>query len=271
MTFIKMEQVNEYITDILFKSLTFKLDEGHILSTSKKKKLGLYFIERSEDKNDTPVYHFIMAKDDSEAGLSCNESVIEQIRKFFMIIKPQPFDAIESLKQNFLDLSKEMLSLEMPIKKENFDNSNNKVIKLNEPKDILLKKILIKELKYPSLQITNFKPFYSYYRIEDKINIKVEIPGNSIFDSSVKYKDDYIIIHMEGIKKEENEPENNKDNIFSNRIFGEFFLDIPIKDKEYIIKNKTPTIFHKNGVFIITYYLEKKNFFVEYQQKDEDI
>ena len=94
-----------------------------------------------------------MAKDDSEAGLSCNESVIEQILKFFMVIKPQPFYAIESLKQNFLDLSKEMFNIELHIKKENFDNSNNKIIKLNEPKDILLKKILIKELEYSSLQI----------------------------------------------------------------------------------------------------------------------
>ena len=85
---------------------SFKLDEGHKISISGKKEQVLYFIERNNDKNDkTQICHFILAKEVSEAGYFCNEFIINQIRKFFMVIKEQPFDIIEILKKSSKDIN----------------------------------------------------------------------------------------------------------------------------------------------------------------------
>ena len=62
MTFTKLEQVNDYIENILMIE-SFKLDEGHKISISGKKEQVLYFIERNNDKNDkTQIYHLFWQK-----------------------------------------------------------------------------------------------------------------------------------------------------------------------------------------------------------------
>ena len=94
-TFTKKEQVEEYIKNILFKSITFKLEEGHKISTSTTDENGLYYVEINEDKNASfSIYHYIMANEGSEAGNYYNDFTIKQLNKFFIVAKDRPFDVI---------------------------------------------------------------------------------------------------------------------------------------------------------------------------------
>ena len=270
-TFTKMEQVKEYIENILFKSITFKLEEGHKISTSTKSEDGFYYIEKDDDnKSEIQIYHYIMANENSEAGHILNDFTIKQLNNFFIVAKDKPFDVIETIKKSFVEMSKEMLEkTEEPIKLENFDNGNNKLIKINKPSEITLKKCSIDELGFSNLRTNGFNPVYNYYKKEDKLIVRVEAPGNCNFKSYIDKLDEYVYIRLEGTKKLDKEPEEMKDNIYVNREFGDFSLDIGLKASEYILKNEQPKISDRKGVFIFEYAIDKKKNTAEYKQEEE--
>ena len=274
MTFTTMAQVNEYLDNILFKSITFKLDEGHKISTSTEKVSGLYFVEKNDDKNsDFQIYHYIMANEGSEAGNYCNEFTIKQLNKFFIVAKDEPFDVLQTIKERFIDMSKEMLEKTEktePIKLENFDNTDNKKIKLNKPDGITLKKCLIDELGFSNLRSNGFMPVYNYYKKENKIIVRVEAPGNCSLKSTIETLGEYLYIRLEGEKKVDKEPEKQEDNIYKNREFGKFTLDIPLKASEYNLKNKEPKVDRRHGVFILEYEIEENKSITEYKQREDD-
>ena len=274
MAFTTMAQVKEYLDNILFKSITFKLDEGHKISTSTEKVSGLYFVEKNDDKNsDFQIYHYIMANEGSEAGNYCNEFTIKQLNNFFIVAKDEPFDVLQTIKERFIDMSKEMLEKTEktePIKLENFDNTDNKKIKLNKPDGITLKKCLIDELGFSNLRSNGFMPVYNYYRKENKIIVRVEAPGNCSLKSTIETLGEYLYIRLEGEKKVDKEPEKQEDNIYKNREFGKFTLDIPLKASEYNLKNKEPKVDRKHGVFILEYEIEENKSTTEYKQREDD-
>ena len=272
MTFTKMKQVEEYIENILKRSITFELEEGHKISTSTEKMNGLYFVETNNEKtSDFQIYHYIMANEGSEAGDYLNDFTINQLNKYFMVTIDKPFDVIETLKERFIDMSKEMFEKTEEIKLENFDNTDNKLIKLNKPSSITLKKCLIDELGFSNLRTNGFMPVYNYYRKGDKLIVRLEAPGNCNLKSSINNIGEYVNIRLEGLKKKDKEPEDIKDNIYSNREIGEFSLDIGLKASEYYLKNEDPKIYDKRGIFVVEYAIEEnKNKITEYQQNEED-
>ena len=271
MTYTKMDQVYEYIEKILFKSITFKLEEGHKISTTTEKVNGLYYVEKNDDKNNqTQFYHYIMANEGSEAGNFCNEFTKNQLNKFFITAKDEPFDVIETVKERFIDMSKEMFEKTDDIKIENFDNKDNKNIKLNIKNDLVLKKCLIDELGFSNLRTNGFMPVYNYYKQDNKLIIGIEVPGNCDFSANVEVEGEYTYIRIKGNKKKDKEPKEIKDNIYINRELGEFSLDIPLKTTDYNIKNETPDIKNGKGVYKITYTIDKVMTAAEYKQKEEE-
>ena len=273
MTFTNMEQVKEYIDTILLKSATFKLEEGHKISTSTEKENGLYFIEKNEDNYDYQIQHYIMANEGSEAGNYCNEFTIKRLNQFFIVAKDEPFDVIGTIKKNFIEMSKEILEkIEDPIVPDNFDNTDKKKIKLDKPSNLILKKCLIDELGFSNLQNNGFMPVYNYYKREkeNKLIVRVEAPGNCSLKSSTHNSNEYVIIRLEGNKKKDKEPADLKENIYCNREIGEFVLEIPLKANEYILKNEAPKIDEKKGVFILEYILDEKKTSFEYNNKEEE-
>jgi HSP20 family molecular chaperone IbpA len=272
MTFTKMSQVNEYIETILKKSITFKLEEGHKISTSVEDIKGLYFVEKNDDKDpDFQIYHYMMANEGSEAGNYLNDFTRDQLNKFFIVTIDKPFDIIETLKERFVDMSKEMFEKTDEILLENFDNTDNKLIKLNKPNNITLKKCLIDELGFSNLRTNGFMPLYNYYRKGDKLIVRLEAPGNCTLQSSLENIGEYVTIRIKGVKKKDKEPEDVKDNIYTNREIGDFSLDIGLKASEYILKSEDPKIIAKNGVFVIEYTIEEnKKKVTEYKQNEED-
>ena len=270
MTYTSRKQIEEYINDYLLNSLTFNLEEGHKISTKKEELTGTYFYE----VNTTPkIYHLIFANDGSEAGKYYNDFTLNFLENHFQEVTDlKPFDVIETVKERFIETYKEFIEKpEKSLKKSDFDNSNNKLIKLNNPKNIVLKRCLIDELGFSSLRLNGFEPTYNYYLKDDKIYVRLEAPGNCTISSTTEYSGEYTIIKLTGEKKPDKEQDKIQTLFFNNREIGKFSLELPIKTEEdYIIKNEDPKVTNKKGLLELAYSVEKKKNTFNYEYKEEE-
>ena len=188
----------------------------------------------------------------------------------------QPFDVIQTVKDRFIVLSKEILEFkdkENQITKDDFDNNgNSKVIKLNKKREITLKKCLIDELGFSNLKDNGFEPTYNYFAFDDNgqklLKIVVESAGTTSLKSYLDYAGEYTFVKIKG-KKEKDINYFPKNNIHNTREFGEFSLDIPWKNEDYLIRNTKPKILDENRLLIIQYFLDKKQEDKEYKVEDE--
>ena len=270
MNYTTEKQVEEYIQESLLKSATFDLEEGHKISTSKEEKKGKYYNEKNFPQN---IYHLIFAKEDTEAGNLYNNYTLEMLENSYMTITNlKPFDVIESIKQNFIEISKDILEKsEKVINKDDFDNSNNKLIRLINANNVVLKRCLIDELGFSNLKANGFEPTYNYYKKDEKIIVKIEAPGNSSIDSTnVEDVESYKLIRIKGIKKRDKEPEKDNDNLGITREFGNFLLEIVLKPDNYIIKNEDPKIYEKKGVLFVEFGIEERKNGGKFIVKEED-
>ena len=267
-TYTTIDQVKEYIDTILLKSLTFNLVEGHNIGTEINKESKTFYY--SEGNN---IFHLIFANEGSEAGKYYNELTLKFIENSYQnVSKLTNFDVIETIKERFIEVSKEIFeNLEPKFTKNDFDNSDKKKIKLNNQKEIILKRCLIDELGFSHLKGNGFEPTYNYYKKDDKIIVRVEAPGNCILSSTFDHSGEYSIIRLTGNKKQDKEPEKLEDNIFNSREFGEFSLDIPYKTEDYLIKNKEPIITQKKGLLILEFTLEEKAKSTVFSNQDDDV
>ena len=61
------------------------------------------------------------------------------------------------------------------------------------------------------------------------------MPGNTgDISSEIELSGEYNIIKISGIKKQDKEPEKD-DNIFNTREYGNFYFEIPLKSKDYLL------------------------------------
>ena len=171
-TFTSKNQVEEHINEYLLKSATFDLEKGHKTSTEKIIKDGIYYYE----KDTTPtIYHLIFANEGSEAGKFYNRFTLDFIENSFQqVTNLKSFDVIKSIKERFIKLSKEIIELKESNKFdiESFEDSE-KLIKLKNNQEIILKECLIDELGFSNLQINGFEPAYCYYKTGQSIVIKM--------------------------------------------------------------------------------------------------
>ena len=270
-TYITINQVEDYLNKYLLNSATFDLKEGNVISTTQKEKIkGKYYYE--EDDEETKIFHLIFANESSEAGNYYNYFTLQFIENTYQnIIYPKPFDIIKTVKERFIELSKDIIeNPEKNIELKDFDNNNNK-IKLNINYEITLKKCLIDELGFSIFKNNEFQPTYNYYIKDDSLIIRVECPGNCSIKSNIEYLGEYTIIKLNGIKKKDKEPENYGDNLFTNREFGPFYLDIPLKTEDYLIKNEKPEIVSKNGILILEFKLDKKKEYKGFIYDEDEI
>ena len=254
------------------KSATFKLVKGHKVSTewqTNDKSKGIYY---HEENSSPKIFHLIYAKDNTNAGRNYNTFTLNFLEHSYQqqVTDITEFDIIESLKERFLLLSKEIIENADNIKKENFDINENGFLILKDIEEIKLKKCLIDELGFSNLKGNGFEPNYNYYKDNNKIIIRVEAPGNCTLVPSIDYSGEYTIIRLSGNKTEDIEPKKKEDNLHITREFGQFTLDIPLKSEEFILSNKRPDIDKKNGVFIVSFELDNKNTFTGYFVKKED-
>ncbi len=256
-TYTSIEQVQDYINNFLLKSATFNLEQGHKISTKTQTKTGVYYYEKNTDPK---IYHLIFANEGSDAGKYYNNFTLDFLEGDFQRVTDlKSFDVIKTVKERFIEVSKDILEkTEKPLNINDFENSNNKTIKLKNH-NVTLKKCLIDELGFSNLKANGFEPVYNYYKKDDKVIIRVEAPGNSSIKSSVDSLGEYKIIRLTGIKKRDKEPAKLEDNIFNSRESGNFSLDIPLKNEDFLIKNEPPTIQEKRGILILEFNLDKKH------------
>jgi len=261
-TYTSINQVKEYIQDYLLKSATFHLEKGHKTSTSNIQMSGDYYYEKNCDPH---IFHLIYANEGSEAGNYYNNYTLNFIESSYMNVTDlKNFDIIESIKERFIEISKEIIEKSEQLQLTDFcnnDKDNYKFIKLNDKKEITLKKCLIDELGFSNLKASGFEPTYNFYKHQDgkRIIIRVEAPGNSEISSKIDYRGENTIIQLIGKKKQDIEPKELKDNIFNTREFGDFTVDIPLKTEDYKIVNEVQKPKIQSGLFIFEYKLEDKN------------
>ena len=255
--FERVNQVEDYIKNVLLRSSTFKLVEGTEINKDKEKRKWKYFYE----PNSFPkIFHLIYAKEYSEAGEVYNKGTIDNIiNKCNNITDKRPFDIIESIKETFSDVSESIL--EKPLKREDITDSENKKIKLsNKDQQIKLKRCLIDELGFSNFLATGFEPKYDYYVNEDKLVINIEMPGDF---KDVKVRTDsegaYTIININGNKYNPIKEKNENEKIVylgKYRDYGEF--NIRIKIEGYNLKDNKPNVMKRNdkGITTIEYNLK---------------
>ena len=271
-TFTEVQQVEDYINEFLMNSATFSLEEGHKISTKTESKTGIYYYEKNKDQK---IYHLIFANEGSNAGKYYNQFTLDFLENNYQnVTHLQTFDVIETIKDRYIKLSKDIIEKgektdEKP-GSESFDDSNPELIKLNDTKEIILKKCLTDELGFSNLKANGFEPTYNLYKKENKIIVRVEAPGNCDLDSDLEFTGEYNMIKLNGIKKMDNEPLKPEQNIFNSRENGKFSIEIPLKAEEYLLSNEDPEINYKKGVFLLEYKLAQKAKPKGFRTKKED-
>jgi HSP20 family molecular chaperone IbpA len=269
-TFTLIEQVEEYIEEFLFNSFTFTVEQGLNVTTNKESIKGKYFYEK---KNGPPIFHLIYANEGSEAGNYFNNPTLQFIEHSYQsITNPEPFDVIDSIKKEFIDLSQEIFEkMEKNITMDDFEKGT-KLIKLNNHNNLTLKKCFIDELGFSNLKSNEFEPKYNCYQKDDKYTVKIECPGNfGISNYSLKENVGYKFLTIMGEKRNDKDPKNVSDNVYTSREYGKFSIDVPIKfEDKYALKNSKPKIDNKRGIIFFEFQLEEIMKGEAYEPKDED-
>ena len=272
-TYTRISQVKEYIKNTLLNSATFTLVEMKIVDMEKiESKSGVKFFEKKKDEKESNIFHLIYANEDSEAGNYYNKITLNFIVNSFQgITNNKPYDVIETIKDRFIQVYEDIIEKNDKNEKitiESFDNSKPNLIKLKNEKEIILKKCLIDELGFSNLKPNGFEPKYNIYKKDEKIIIRVEIPGNCVLQVDKSSGDNINIIKISGEKKKDLEPEKLEDNIYNIREFGKFFLDIPLS-KEYNLSKEKPSFKQKEGLCILEYKIEKPDEPLIFTQNDK--
>ena len=264
-TYVNKEQVKDYINDYLLKSATFDLVKGHKISTKIiDEDFGEYYYEKNSELK---IFHLIFANENSEAGIYYNNFTLNFLNNAFLNVTDlQTYDVIDTIKERFITLSKEIIDYSKNTSILSIDDilNNKEIIKekrlrLKNNIKLQLKKCYIDEIGFSRIKNNGYDPPYSYYKLNNNIIIQIECPGDkNTINSDYNYLGEYLIITIKGIKKKDNEPEKLEDNIFNKREFGDFCIDIYLKSEDYRIKNKTPEIEFKYGIISVKYKLEDK-------------
>jgi hypothetical protein len=253
-TYKTVKQVEDYIDEFLLKSATLNLEKAPFSKTIKS---GIHYTEKFGQKT---IYHLIYAHEGSEAGEHYNKYTLDFIESYFKTVSNlKPYDVIETIKDNFIELSNDILEkTEKPITKESFDKSNNNIIKLSEVKDIVLKKCLIDELGFSNLKANSFEPTFNYYKTDDGkiLKIRIEAPGNCELNTKRYPEDKFNVIIIKGNKLKDKMTEEEEKIQKSNREYGEFKLDIRLEFDYFKFKAKKPKIEQIDGVFRLEYEAE---------------
>ena len=265
-TYRTKEQMDSYINNILNKSATFKLRKGeNITSNTKKIRNGIFFTEENNDNDDISIFHLLFAADGSEAGDYYNDYTIDFIEeKYNNDLKKKKFDVIEEVKSKFAEYSPRYLSEKIEISdlNSNEESLNEKIIKINEKKDLILKRCQIDEIGFQTFKMNGFEPRYNYFKNGNSLEIRAELPGNvKPFVNKPSYLDENTIISIYGEKKKDKDPEKLEDNYFNSREFGNFSLEIPLKTADFKINPNIKENKIKNGILFLKYdfYADEKD------------
>lgn len=257
-TYRSVEQVKDYIDNILFKSDTFTLQKHEHITAEKKVLKGEHFTEK-EQKN-IKVYHLIFAADGSEAGDFYNSYTIKFIENQYTdVFSPKKFDIIKEIKEKFSNICHRYIKEKIQFSDflSNEEILQNKIIKLKEEKDFTLKRCFIDEIGSQTFKGSGFEPNYNFFINGNMLEIRIELPGNVKPNvHRPEFHGENTIIIVDGKKNRDKEPKNQEDNIYDTRDFGDFNIDIVFKTEDYKIKPVIKQQDLKKGILFLKYDLE---------------
>ncbi len=259
MTYTTINEVEEYINNCLLKSATFDLQKRYEISTKQTNNKNVPYFYENNNKMD--VFHLIFANQGSEAGNFYNDFTLNFFEQSYQTVTDlNSFDVIQKLKERLIDLSRDLLDKNDKNENDSFFIENDfyndeyilekKIFKLNNNKDIVLRRCYIDEMGLSYLRNNGFNPLYNYYRKNDKLIIRIEAPGNVSLKTDFEYSQNFTIIKISGNKRKDIEPLDIRDNWFNTREFGDFNIEIPLLIN---LKNKPPITHNKEGIVFIEY------------------
>lgn len=111
-SFVEKRQVEDYIENVLLKSLTFKLRENKMVFSestpdSLEEQNRIFFTELPDYNGGCEVVHFLMAREGSNAGKYFNKTTLNFIRSQAEIeVNREEFDVVQKIKEYFIKFSK---------------------------------------------------------------------------------------------------------------------------------------------------------------------
>lgn len=186
--FFERQQVEDYIENVLKKSLTFQVEEQNFEDFSSKgkkevnRKIYRQIISTDKDKEKS-IIHLLMANDSnqSKAGQYYNFSTIQYLKKEIInITKRKKFDILEKVK-SFLHSSSHLIFDNLIPKDKIIIECRRIYIDLPES-EIKLKKCLVDELGLSSFYSNVWSPPFEWYIEEgtNKLKIILELPGGYV-------------------------------------------------------------------------------------------
>jgi len=184
-------EVENYINNYLLNSATFKL--------IKKKVIGIrefserfYFVDQSDD---IKSFHYIMAKEETEAGKYYNKLTQQLIKiQFSNSNFGSEIDILEQIKRQFCELSEKIIGEKIYISQlETIDDKKMKIkdiseliIKNNDLDNFQFHYSYIDNENYLKEKVKDYEPKYSLYiykegdddDFENYLLLRIEVPGN---------------------------------------------------------------------------------------------
>ena len=261
----KNEEIKNHIEQYLLKSATFNLKKQKVIGIEKYENRE-YFVEEkcdSEDLEDLEVFHYIMAKEGTEAGKEYNNLTMELIKNQYNFHNQRKeINIPDEIIKLFSELSTEILGEKMECQKkdENTIILADKINKNNENENnqpLHVQNMYVDQDGNYLKNKRKFEPKYSlyYYKEKDKNNdddddenyikyllLRLEIPGNIIklvARSTDPKKEKYKGIIIKGIKKNDEINEEQKDDfttIYDNRNYENFSYFIELKNNLQLAK-----------------------------------
>ena len=280
----KIIEVEKHISQYLTQSATFELKKQQVIGI-KKYENRHYFVEKPENALDIDVYHYIMAKEGTEAGDYYNDLAMELIKsKYNIFTKRNKIDIPRRIINIFSDLSEEILgekinSEQLEIKNNIIKFKENNYISKNINNSFIIQNSVMNQ---DGNYLQRFEPKYSLYFYKDidenneeekkYLLLRIEIPGNIVkltARSTDPQKEKYNGIVIKGIKERDKFPEQSNKylkEINDNRNYDEFSYFIELKPS--LILNK---MYALKDTEIYKFKFNKKNKEKEYSNKKKQI
>ena len=241
-------EIKNYFNQLKYNNI-FELSLNELKYYENLKGNKNYFVEKNDYFS---TIHYILAKENSEAGDFYNNSTLLMIINELNVIKEyKKFNnLIKEIKDNFIKYCK--LNYNENINENNFEDNNMK-IKLN--KKLSYKKNIINNgLGLYNFIDNNIEPNYGYFIENKKLYLFFELAGDiQNLKNKIKIESNYYIIYFQGEKK----IEKNLEKGFYNFYEGEIKFGIKININEFLLKTlKLKEESKLNGIYLYSIELQ---------------
>ena len=252
-------EVENHISRYLLHSATFQLTSKDVIGMEKYSDRK-YFVEETDDE-DIKVYHYIMAKEGTEAGNYYNNLTLDLIKaKYNEFTKRRRINIPEQIINLFSELSTDILGEKMECQKLESDENiiklaDNQISDKKKANKIHVQNAYIDQDGNYLQNKGKFEPKYSLYFFKEKkkkgeedddddddedsfdnyLLLRLEIPGNIVrltARTTNPEKEKYKGIVIKGLKERDKFDEESKKDftiIYDNRSYDEFSYFIELK------------------------------------------